>query len=125
MVGASNVDLGILAAGEYAMRACSFFTTAAFFHTFCCIGSAHAAEAPPSIKLGSLYAAAGRYASISLTAHRGLQLWVETKNAEGGAFVRPFNKKIPIELIDYDDQSSTAPPQRSTISSSPATKSIC
>src|SRR5208282_1563865 len=104
----SNVDLGNLAAGEYAMRACWFFTAAAFFHTLCCIGSAHAAEAPQSIKLGSLYAAAGRYASISLTAHRGLQLWVEMKNAAGGVFVRPFNKKIPIELIDYDDQSSTS-----------------
>ena len=90
------------------MRACRIFTAAAFFYTFACFMPVHAAEAPPTIKLGSLYAAAGRYASISLTAHRGLQLWVEMKNAEGGVFVRPFDKKIPIELIDYDDQSSTS-----------------
>ena len=108
MVGGAMSISALLAAGQYAMRTCWIFTAAAFFHTFSCIGSAHAAEAPPSIKLGSLYAAAGRYASISLTAHRGLQLWVEMKNAAGGAFVRPFNRKIPIELIDYDDQSSTS-----------------
>jgi branched-chain amino acid transport system substrate-binding protein len=38
----------------------------------------------------------------------GLKLWVDQKNAEGGVMVKPYNKKIPIKLIAYDDQSSTA-----------------
>ena len=38
----------------------------------------------------------------------GLKLWVDQKNADGGVLVKPFNKKIPIRLIAYDDQSSTA-----------------
>src|ERR1700739_3622182 len=40
--------------------------------------------------------------------HYGLKLWIEQKNAEGGVYVKPFNKKIPIKLIAYDDQSNTA-----------------
>ena len=35
-------------------------------------------------------------------------MWVDQTNAAGGVFVKPFNKKIPIKLISYDDQSSTA-----------------
>jgi branched-chain amino acid transport system substrate-binding protein len=70
-------------------------------------GAASAAEAPAEIKLGSLYASSGRYASISMPVHSGLKLWIEQKNAEGGVFVKAFNKKIPIRLVDYDDQSNT------------------
>jgi branched-chain amino acid transport system substrate-binding protein len=69
--------------------------------------AAHAAEAPPEIKLGTLYASSGRYASISMPVHLGLKLWVDRKNAEGGAFVKAFNKKIPLKLVAYDDQSNT------------------
>jgi branched-chain amino acid transport system substrate-binding protein len=71
-------------------------------------GAAYAAEAPKEIKLGTLYASAGRFASISMPVHYGLKLWIEQKNAEGGVFVKAFNKKIPITLIAYDDQSNTA-----------------
>jgi branched-chain amino acid transport system substrate-binding protein len=70
--------------------------------------SAQAADAPAEIKLGTLYASAGRYASISLPVHYGLKLWIDQKNAEGGVYVKAFDKKIPIKLIAYDDQSSTA-----------------
>src|SRR5208282_2963007 len=67
-----------------------------------------AADAPTEIKLGTLYASSGRFASISMPVHYGLKLWIEQKNAEGGVFVKAFNKKIPLTLIAYDDQSSTA-----------------
>jgi branched-chain amino acid transport system substrate-binding protein len=40
--------------------------------------------------------------------HYGLKLWIEQQNANGGVFVKAFNKKIPIKLIAYDDQSNTA-----------------
>jgi branched-chain amino acid transport system substrate-binding protein len=70
--------------------------------------SVRAADAPSEIKLGTLYASSGRYASISLPVHYGLKLWIDQMNADGGAFVKAFNKKIPLKLIAYDDQSNTA-----------------
>ena len=70
--------------------------------------SAQAADAPAEIKLGTLYASSGRYASISLPVHNGLKLWIDQMNADGGAYVKAFDKKIPLKLITYDDQSNTA-----------------
>ena len=70
--------------------------------------TAQAADAPAEIKLGTLYASAGRYASISLPVHYGLKLWIDQKNAEGGVYVKAFDKKIPLKLVAYDDQSNTA-----------------
>ena len=71
-------------------------------------GVARAATAPSEIKIGTLYAASGNFAAISMPVHLGLKLWVDQKNAEGGVFVKAYNKKIPIKLIAYDDQSNTA-----------------
>jgi branched-chain amino acid transport system substrate-binding protein len=70
--------------------------------------AARAADAPAEIKLGTLYASSGNFASISMPVHYGLKLWAEAKNAEGGVFVKAFNKKIPLKLVEYDDQSNTA-----------------
>lgn len=69
---------------------------------------AFAADAPAEIKIGTLYASSGRYASISMPVHYGLKLWAEQKNAEGGVYVKAFDKKIPVKLVAYDDQSNTA-----------------
>ena len=69
---------------------------------------AQGTKAPVEIKIGTLYASSGRFASISMPVHDGLKLWLEQKNAEGGVFVKAFNKKIPLKLIAYDDQSNNA-----------------
>ena len=67
------------------------------------------AEAPPAeITIGHLHAGSGPYASISMPVYLGLKLWVDQTNAAGGAFVKAYDKKIPLKLISYDDQSSTA-----------------
>jgi len=71
-------------------------------------GPAFAADAPAEIKIGTLYASSGRYASISMPVHSALKLWVEQRNADGGVYVKAFDKKIPIKLVAYDDQSNTA-----------------
>lgn len=70
--------------------------------------AAVAADAPAEIKIGTLFASSGRYASISMPVHSGLKLWVEQKNADGGVYVKAFDKKLPIKLVAYDDQSNTA-----------------
>ncbi len=72
------------------------------------IASVQAADAPAQIKLGTLYASSGRYASISMPVYDGLKLWIDQKNADGGVYVKAFNKKIPLQLVSYDDQSNTA-----------------
>src|ERR1700739_1252335 len=71
-------------------------------------GPASAADAPAEIKIGTLYASSGRFASISMPVFSALKLWADQKNADGGAYVKAFDKKIPIKLIAYDDQSNTA-----------------
>ena len=83
-------------------------STAAALLAFAAVGSAQAADAPAEIKLGTLYASSGRYASISMPVHYGLKLWIDQTNAAGGVFVKAFNKKIPLKLVAYDDQSNTA-----------------
>ncbi len=69
---------------------------------------AFAADAPAEIKIGTLYASSGRFASISMPVFTGLKIWADQKNAEGGVYVKAFDKKIPVKLVAYDDQSNTA-----------------
>jgi branched-chain amino acid transport system substrate-binding protein len=69
---------------------------------------AQAQQAPAEIKIGHLHASSGPFASISMPVYTGLKIWVDETNAAGGAYVKAFNKKIPLKLISYDDQSSTA-----------------
>ncbi len=75
-------------------------------------GGAGAQPAPgpaqAEIKIGHLYAGSGTFASISMPVDLGLKLWVDRTNAEGGAMVGAYGKRIPLKLIDYDDQSNTA-----------------
>ena len=70
--------------------------------------NACAATAPSEIKIGTLYASSGAFAAISMPVYTGLKFWVDQKNADGGVFVKPYDKKIPIKLVSYDDQSNTA-----------------
>jgi len=69
---------------------------------------AQPAPAPAEIKIGHLHASSGPYASISMPVYTALKLWVDQTNAAGGAYVKAYDKKIPLKLISYDDQSSTA-----------------
>src|SRR3954449_490543 len=82
--------------------------SAALAATFAFGAQAMAADAPTEIKIGTLYASSGRYASISMPVHYGLKLWIDQKNAEGGMYVKAYDKKLPIKLVAYDDQSNTA-----------------
>lgn len=74
--------------------------------TFSAVPS-QAATAPSQIKIGTLYAASGRYAAISVPVYDGLKLWAEEMNAKGGVYVKAYHRRIPIKLIAYDDQSNT------------------
>jgi len=69
---------------------------------------ADSGPAPAEIKIGHLHASSGAYASISMPVYTALKMWVDQTNASGGAYVKAYDKKIPLKLISYDDQSSTA-----------------
>lgn len=67
-----------------------------------------AKNAPKVIKIGTLYASSGPFASSSMPQYHGLQFWAKQVNQDGGVFVKAFNKKIPVKLIAYDNQSQTS-----------------
>ncbi len=72
------------------------------------ISQARAQAVPAEIKVGSVYSGSGTYAAISMPVYSGLKLWAERLNAEGGAFIKPYGRKIPLKLVSYDDQSAPA-----------------
>jgi branched-chain amino acid transport system substrate-binding protein len=72
------------------------------------VGANAQPAAPAEIKIGALYASSGPYASISMPVFDAFKLWVDQVNAKGGVEMAAFGKKIPLKLIAYDDQSSTA-----------------
>ena len=61
--------------------------------------------APKDITIGTLYAGSGSYATSSLPELAGLKFWMNQVNKDGGVFVKAYNKKIPVKLVDYNDQS--------------------
>ncbi len=69
---------------------------------------AHAAAAPSVIKIGTLYASSGPFAVASQGQFEGLKYWADAVNKDGGVFVKAFDKKIPVKIVAYDDQSSTS-----------------
>ncbi len=64
--------------------------------------------APPKdkIRIGWVTSLTGHYASgVSGTNGPVYDLWIEEINAKGGIFVKEYGKRLPIELIKYDDKS--------------------
>jgi branched-chain amino acid transport system substrate-binding protein len=58
------------------------------------------------IKLGLSISLTGNYSVQGIESFQGIKLWVSDVNKDGGIFVREYGKKIPIELIHHDDESS-------------------
>lgn len=62
--------------------------------------------APPTVKIGAMYEKTGPLASTGARFGWGLQKAVEKINKDGGLFIKEYNKKIPIELVEADHQSN-------------------
>ncbi|MEW6401936.1 MAG: amino acid ABC transporter substrate-binding protein [Chloroflexota bacterium] len=63
-------------------------------------------EAPEKIIIGNAIALSGpNAAAAALSQVPSYDLWVEDVNADGGIYVREFDKKIPVEILRYDDTS--------------------
>lgn len=75
---------------------------------FCFVQRAYAVTPPPVIKIGTLYASSGAFAFPSQGQYQGLKFWAKEVNESGGVYVKAFDKKIPVKIVAYDDQSSTS-----------------
>jgi len=71
-------------------------------------GAAAAAADPAEITVGTLYASQGAFAVSSMPQYQGLQFWADQVNRNGGALVKAYGKKIPIKIVAYNDNSTTA-----------------
>ncbi len=58
------------------------------------------------IKLGISISLTGSYSAQGIESFQGLRLLVSDINGEGGIYVGDYGKKIPLDLIFYDDESS-------------------
>lgn len=59
-----------------------------------------------TVKFGLPISLTGRYSIQATESFQGLQLFVSEVNEAGGLLIPSFGKKVPIELIYYDDKSS-------------------
>ena len=59
-----------------------------------------------TIKIGGVRSQSGVFAVFDETAFGPIyRMWVDDVNADGGIYVKEYDKKLPIELIIYDDKS--------------------
>ncbi|HET7254793.1 MAG TPA: amino acid ABC transporter substrate-binding protein [Xanthobacteraceae bacterium] len=66
-----------------------------------------AADPPKSIKIGYVVSLSGVNAQgAAVTTLPAYKLWVDDVNKKGGLMVKEFNKRIPVEVVEYDDTSN-------------------
>src|SRR5688572_20871612 len=69
--------------------------------------SAFAADPPKSVRIGYAISLSGVNAQgAAVTTLPGYKLWVDDVNKKGGLMVKEFNKRIPLEITEYDDTSN-------------------
>jgi len=63
--------------------------------------------AKDKIRIGTAISLSGPYsAGAGMTQIPNYKMWVEEVNAKGGIYVKEYGKKLPMELIIYDDKSN-------------------
>lgn len=73
--------------------------------SFSFVSGQPASSAPKTIKIGASISLTGRFAAGGTDVADGYKIAVKHINDDGGLFIKEYNKKIPIELIIYDDES--------------------
>jgi branched-chain amino acid transport system substrate-binding protein len=69
--------------------------------------AAFAADPPKSVRIGYAISLSGVNAQgAGVTTLPGYKLWVDDVNKKGGLLIKGFNKRIPIEVVEYDDTSN-------------------
>lgn len=70
--------------------------------------STTAYNGPATIKIGMTMPLSGSLAADGVMSLDGLKLWAQNVNASGGIYVRSLNHRLPVQLIYYDDTSSSS-----------------
>lgn len=66
------------------------------------------AQAPASIKIGYAVSKTGpNAAGAGITTIPNYELWVKEINAAGGIMLKSAGKRVPVEVVEYDDRSSS------------------
>jgi branched-chain amino acid transport system substrate-binding protein len=72
------------------------------------LGGAASAQEPTSIKVGYAISKTGPNAGgANITQIPNYQLWVKEVNDKGGLMLKSIGKRVPIEVIEYDDRSNS------------------
>ena len=71
-------------------------------------GTGNAAEAPNEILIGATLPLSGRFTPMAGTFYHLCQSWAKLVNAQGGIYVKAYEKKLPVKFIIYDDKSEPA-----------------
>ena len=83
-----------------------FWGVTLFFVVMCFLVSPVSAQAPAQIKIGATLPVTGGFsAEWGPRFLEFMMAWEKVVNEEGGVFVKEYNKKIPVKLIVYDDES--------------------
>jgi branched-chain amino acid transport system substrate-binding protein len=70
--------------------------------------SAAMAQQPTAIRVGWSISKTGPYAGgASITTLPAYQVWVKDVNAAGGIMVKSLGRKLPVEVVEYDDRSNS------------------
>src|SRR5678815_2089919 len=64
---------------------------------------AHAQKS--EIVVGASFSSTGRFSTEAAEHLRAYQMFIDETNAGGGVMVKSLGKKLPIKLVQYDDQS--------------------
>ncbi|MGD9577979.1 MAG: amino acid ABC transporter substrate-binding protein [Syntrophorhabdus sp.] len=66
----------------------------------------HAAPAKDKIRIGWVTSLSGILATaVATTTAPAYEIWLEEVNAKGGIYVKEYGKKLPVEIIKYDNKS--------------------
>ena len=72
-----------------------------------CLSFPITAHGKDKILIGTAISLSGPYsAGAGITQVPNYKMWVEEVNAKGGIYVKEYGKKLPVELIIYDDKST-------------------
>src|SRR5262245_4790023 len=89
------------------MRTLRLVGCAAFALNLCAGCGSDDASNKDEIVIGQAWSLTGAYANGARVIGRPVyDMWIDEVNADGGIFVRQYNKKLKIRLIRYDDESS-------------------
>jgi branched-chain amino acid transport system substrate-binding protein len=79
------------------------------------VQAAQADEAPKAVRIGWVAAKTGSDApGAATTTVPNYKLWVKEVNAQGGLLLKAYGKRVPIEVVEYDDRSSSEEAVRAT-----------